>query len=188
MSECKFNDPYYISMYYEGKLSGEDEKAFSRHLLRCRKCLEALLNLQNDLFTMFSVAQPCEVSLQKTRVRKPIFKLLSDGIMLLTGGGQYGLAPVPLLASRGKITREVCGHQVYKMKSNDIEIELSGAEGKLFNIEIRGASGDISLYREQRMVEARADVSPEGIKIYNLQGGVYTLFINEEKMLEFVVI
>ena len=52
MKKCRFHDPHYISQYYEGTLDEETEKAFAEHILKCSECMNALLDLEKDLFLM----------------------------------------------------------------------------------------------------------------------------------------
>jgi hypothetical protein len=53
MKSCPFEqNPDYVVMYHDGAMSREMEQRFSEHLTTCRSCMEALLNLQKDLFSM----------------------------------------------------------------------------------------------------------------------------------------
>ena len=61
MKKCRFNDPDYISLYYDGALESEAEKRFSEHLLTCKVCGGALMALEKDLFLMRLIVLRLEI-------------------------------------------------------------------------------------------------------------------------------
>ncbi len=181
MKKCRFNDPYFISLYHDGALDKETEKMFSEHLITCQKCTGALMNLERDLFFMNTMKfSEVPAYLEK---RGAVFKLIADGIRLIKNlTGQNVFVPVQALAVRGD------EKYLYRFKTEDIKVDIRSEGGDIFTADISGISGmSISLYREERLVEARAHITESKLVIQNLERGSYSLLVDDNGIVEFIV-
>ena len=58
MKSCPFEESReLIVMYHDGGMPEELCKRYSEHLLTCKPCMQALLDLRNDLFGLFFIRQ-----------------------------------------------------------------------------------------------------------------------------------
>lgn len=181
MKKCQFSDPQFISMYHDGAMDKETEKAFSEHLLTCQKCAGALMNLERDLFfmnTMKFKEVPADLKL-----RGAVFKLIADGIRLIKNlTGQNVFIPVQARAVRG------AEKYLYRFNAEDIKVDIRSEGGDIFTAEISGISGkSISIYRDKRLIEARAHITESKVVIQNLERGSYSLLTDNNSIVEFIV-
>jgi len=180
MKKCKYNNPDIISSYYEGILGKDLEKKFSNHLLACEQCTRALLNLEKDVFLMNTME--FKNIIKKAGAENTVFQLVSKDIKLIKSLNGLFFTPV-LLPTRG--TEK--GH-IYRMEKNDIKVSIGTGEVNLFYIEISGVYGkSVSLFCNNRLVEAKANMDSEKEVIPNLMRGRYAIIINGKKVIDFTV-
>ena len=56
MKSCPFEENReFLVMYHDGVMPEELSESYSEHLLTCKPCMQALLDLRNDLFSMKNV-------------------------------------------------------------------------------------------------------------------------------------
>lgn len=182
MKKCGLYDSDTISLYYDGKLLPDAQRAFSEHLLTCNECAQALLDLERDLFLMHNLKH--ERVPEKKAKKGFVFELIGDSIRLITGlyeGSsvkQLGLIPV-----RGE-----AGGKAYRIERKDISVEIWNDGDGLFSLEVSGIYGkSFSLYCGRRLVEAKANVQESKVIVYKLQKGSYSLRIDNRIVFDFEV-
>jgi hypothetical protein len=185
MKKCRFNDPDYISLYYDGALDSEAEKRFSEHVLTCKECSGALVALEKDLFLMNSM-KLMDVP-ERLRHRRAVFKLLKDGIQLiknLTGPDLF--IPLELkdtLSQKGDKEKTI-----YRLKTDVMNVDIFGDKDGKFCAEITGAEGkSFYLYLDGKKIEAHGHVNEPSVLIDRLEKGKYSLVAGERLILEFDV-
>jgi len=195
MKSCRYNNPDYISMYYDGVLPEDLEREFSDHLLSCRECMEALLRLEGDLFKMQSMEfSPLPERFAGMREQKrdrvvsgpAIFRLIQGKIRLLRGGApKPTFQPVyltPVRREGEKVT------SVYRLTKEGITLELDGDGEDTFRLELSGMAGkSVVLSRGNRVVESRSRIRDEKITIGKLERGRYTLSVDGKDFASFSV-
>ncbi len=177
MKKCRFHNPNFISLYYDGLLKEDEKKAFSEHLLTCKQCMYSLLNLEKDLFLMRSLKY-------KKLPKRAVFMLFSEGVKLIKNiAGPVKFKPLVPVPVRGKEESNV-----YRIEKSNISVDIGSDRENLFNLEISGVMDkSISLYCNGRLIEARAHVKEERVVIYSLERGLYRLVVEEEDFGEFIV-
>ncbi len=182
MKKCRFHDPHYISQYYEGTLDEETEKAFAEHILKCTECMNALMDLEKDLFLMKEVKHNRLPEKYVSGIT--IFQLVSNGIELVKGYGQVnGFQQFVPLPARGGENR-----LAYRLERVDVSVDIKSEGKDHFNLEFNGVSGKrIHLYRNKRLIEARSNIKDRGVIMYNLEKGNYSLVINDQDTIKFIV-
>jgi hypothetical protein len=185
MKKCRFNDPDYISLYYDGALDSEAEKKFSRHILTCKECSGALLALEKDLFLMNSI-KLADVP-ERLRHKRAVFKIIKEGIRIIKNlTGPETFVPLELKATldhRGEGEKKI-----YRLKTDSIIVDIYGEKDSKFCAEITGTEGkSISLYLSGKKIEAHGHVAEPGVLIDGLERGSYSLMVDEQLILEFDV-
>ena len=185
MKKCRFNDPSAVAAYFDGAMERDVEEEFGRHLLACRECAGALLNLERDLFLMTTVEfarHPRKLFRSQAR-----FRLARGGLDLwepAEGIGAGGFVPFALSPVRGGEG----GKGGYRLLKAGVTVDLKGERGDTVSLDVRGAAGrSVFLYRGGRLVEARSRVEEEQFTIDKLERGNYLLFIKECGAVDFTV-
>ncbi len=185
MKKCRFNDPDYISLYYDRALENEAEKRFSEHILACKECAGALLALEKDLFLMNSM-KLMDVP-ERLMHRRAVFKLLKDGIRIiknLTGPDLF--VPLELKGTLGHIGDEE--KIIYRLKTDVMNVDIFGDKGGKFCAEITRAEGkSFFFYLDGKKIEAHGHVTEPSVLIDGLEKGKYSLVAGERVILEFDV-
>ena len=181
MKSCPFNNPDFITSYYDGCLPEEEKEKFEEHLFTCKQCMDALFDLENDLFLMHSMKfkRPTD-----QKLKKALFKLISDGIELIKNvEGPFCFEPLVPVRVRGKV-----GAKGYRLQEGQAVIEVGTRGGGFFDVEVSGIEGkQIRLYSKGRLIEARSCVDENQVVLYSLNKGSYKLSIDDEDLLEFTV-
>ncbi|UCB46710.1 MAG: zf-HC2 domain-containing protein [Spirochaetota bacterium] len=181
MKRCPFNNPDFITSYYDGCLPEEEKERFEEHLFTCKMCMDALYNLENDLFLMRSMKykHPAEHKFQKA-----LFRLISDGIELIKNvEGPFVFEPLVPVRVRGK-----AGAHCYKLQKDRIIIEVGSKSSEFFDVEVSGIEGrQVYLYSKDKLVEARSCVREKHVTLNNLNRGSYKLSVDDEDLVEFIV-
>jgi hypothetical protein len=181
MKRCPFNNPDFITRYYDGCLSAEEKEKFQEHLLTCKQCMDTLFNLENDLFLMNSLKleRPSE-----RKFKKALFRLISNGIELVKNiEGPFSFEPLMPVRVRGEFASKG-----YRLQKGSAAIEIGSRGRKLFDMGVSGVEGkQISLYSKDRLVEAHSCEQDKRITLYNLRRGSYRLSVDDEDILEFTV-
>jgi hypothetical protein len=185
MKKCRFNDPSDVAAYFDGAMERGVEEEFGRHLLACRECAGALLNLERDLFLMTTVEFARHPrKLFRTRAR---FRLGRGGLDLRNpaeGTAAGGFVPFALSPVRGGEGAQ----RGYRLLKAGVTVDLKGERGDTVSLDVRGAAGrSVLLYRGGRLVEARSRVEEEQFTIDKLERGSYLLFIKECGAVDFTV-
>lgn len=183
MKKCHYHDPVYISFYYDGALDEEAEKKFSEHLLTCKECMGSLLNLEKDIFFMNTMK--FEEPPERDMSRKAVFRLAADGFKLLKNWpGKSNFAPFVMLPAKGDEQKSA----QYRMEKNNFIMDIKSEGDDLFTIELSGVSGGkVSLYKGSRLIEARSNIKEASVILYNLEKGSYSLVVENQDSIEFVV-
>lgn len=183
MKPCPYCDPALLAGYYEGTLDPDTEREFSRHLLTCPQCLEALMDLERDLTLMHS-----------RRLRTPpggrpgaVFQFGRWGLQILQNLAEpEAFQPVSLAALRGDRRGTL-----HTLQREGITLSLyaeSQGRRQLFSITLEGVAGkDVQLCGEGRVLERRGAGSRNRVGIENLEPGAYTVYIKNEEFISFVV-
>ena len=207
MKSCPFEHKReYIVMYHDGAMPPRLEKRFAEHLATCQTCMEALLNLQNDLSAMGSMAlQPVPGELaQRTGLQAhgaklaaveqgpaehtskkggAIFKVVPEMLNMITGrfgAGSFERIPVP--AVRGK---EVASYEAAVL---GVRVRLYYEERDLFSLELKKVRGrSVEIQREGRPWEKHMDLKRDSFVIEKLPKGTYRLSIDETHAMTFTV-
>ena len=186
MKKCRFNDPDYISLYYDGALESEAEKRFSEHILTCKVCAGALMALEKDLFLMNSM-KLMDVP-ERLRHRRAVFKLLTEGIRIIKNlNGPDLFFPLELKDTLGQKGDEE--KTIYRLKTDTMNVDIFGDKGGKFCAEITGAVGkSFSFYLDGKKIEAHGHVTEPSVLIDGLEKGKYSLVAGERLILEFDVV
>jgi hypothetical protein len=181
MKKCPFNNPDFITGYYDGCLSEEEMEKFKEHLLTCKQCMNTLFNLENDLFLMKSLKYTRPAAKKLTRA---LFRLISDGIELIKNvDGPYVFEPLVPVRVRGKAESKG-----YRLQKGETVIEVGSKGTGFFNVDVSGIEGNqVYLYMKDRLVEARSCVAEKQVTLYGLKKGSYRLSVDDEDLLEFTV-
>jgi len=182
MKSCRFHDPDFITMYYEGVLDEEMERAFSDHLLTCSECMESLLHLESDLALMHSMKlSPLPEAIG---LKGAVFQLVHGKLRILQNLiGELRFQPLLLSPMRGKD-----GADVHQLEKGGIRFEIEAEGENSFKIELDGVRGkSFFIKQNNRMIERHADEKDEKVAICNLKRGSFSLFINDEKFTQFIV-
>jgi hypothetical protein len=183
MKPCPYCDPALLAGYYEGTLDPDTEREFSRHLLTCPQCLEALMDLERDLTLMYS-----------SRLRTPprerpgaVFQFGGWGLQILQNLAEPDIfQPVSLAALRGDRTG-----MLYTLQREGITLSLYAEgrdQGEVFSITLEGvAEKSVQLRGEGRVVERRSAGPRNRVGIENLEPGAYTVYIKNKEFISFVV-
>jgi hypothetical protein len=163
-------------------MDGETEKAFTEHLLKCSECMNTLLSLDKDLFIMDKVKH--NKIPRRYAVGQTTFQLVSNGIELIKGFGQENgfqqFAPLP---ARGGVKGSA-----YRLKQGDVSVDIMSEGRDRFNITFNGVFGKkVRLFRNNRLIEARSNIRDRGVTVYNLEKGNYSLVINDQDSIKFIV-
>lgn len=195
MKSCRYNNPDYIAMYYDGVLPEDLEREFSDHLLRCGECMEALLRLEEDLFKMQSMGfspLPERFAGMRERQRErlvsgtAIFELVRGRIRLLRGGAKGpSFQPVYLTPVRGEGEKI---SSVYRLTNEGMTLEIDGDGEDTFRLELQGIAGkSIVLSKGNRVVESRSRIRDDKIFLSKLEKGKYTLSVDGKVFVSFSV-
>jgi hypothetical protein len=187
-------------MYYDGVMPRDVEKQFSEHLPACKDCMESLLNLHNDLFSMHVT----NYKQLPDRLRMKYMALMGKGqkevshritgkiaIFKLLGGKmelkQNLLSPwsfklLQLSQARGEKA------SIYHLQKGKVTVELSAEGEDTFKIALAGIQkSDLILKRNNRIIETHSAIESEEISICNLEKGSFLLRINSEDVIQFIV-
>jgi len=180
VKKCRFHNPDYLSLYYDGALDEAEEMEFSRHLLTCRECMDALLQLERDLFLM-STSSLKRVP-RASGHSNVVFRFLKEGIELKENiRGEGGFVP-QRLAHAGE--EEVS----YVMERDELSVEIRNEGNALFGIEVKGVSGKkVRLFRGGRLLEARSHIGTSSAVFHNLIRGTYSIAVNGLDVVQFDV-
>jgi hypothetical protein len=202
MKSCPYdNSIEYIVMYHDGVLPDDMAKAFSDHLITCQGCLDILLNLQNDLFSMRTrefekmpegLVQRGrgQAAVQRETSGRAVFRLLKHSLQML-GNLSYPTIFVPV-EGVGKYQREGTdensGCYGYRLESNGVDVEIQNEDENLFRIEVNGIRNRrLSLERDGHLIERRFDKVHNRLVIGGLERGGYRLAIDDEDFILFTV-
>jgi hypothetical protein len=181
MKKCPFNDPDFITSYYDECLPEEEKEKFEEHLFTCKLCMDALYNLENDLFLMNSIKykRPDGYKFQKA-----LFRLMSDGIELIKNvEGPFVFEPLVSVQVRGKTESKG-----YRLQKGGTTIEVGSRSSGFFDVGVSGIEGrQIYLYRKDKLVEARSHVEGKHVTLHHLNKGSYRLSIDDKDLVEFIV-
>ncbi len=194
MKSCRFHDPNYLAMYYDGTLPKDLERIFSDHLLSCSECMEALLHLEGDLFSMRSMEfEPLPVRFAGMRdIRKgavdagaAVFQLMRGTMKLLKNVlGKPSFQPVSLAPVRKKGVETL----MYRLEKEEMTLELDADGEETFRLELSGVSGKtVTLARGDRIVQGFSGVREERVSIGNLERGEFKLSIDGKEFIRFDV-
>ena len=185
MKKCRFNDPDYLSLYYDGVLDSEAEKRLSEHILTCKVCAGTLLSLEKDLFLMNSM-KLMDVP-EGLRHKRAVFKLLKDGIRIIKNlSGPDLFIPLELKHTLGQNMNEE--KPIYRQKTDVMNVDIFGDKGGKFCTEITGVEGkSFSFYLEGKKIEAHGHVTQPSVLIDGLEKGKYSLMVGKRLILEFDV-
>jgi Fe-S oxidoreductase len=185
MKKCRFNDPDYLSLYYDGALDGEAEKKFSEHIMTCKECSAALLALERDLFLMKSMK--LEDVPEGLKYRRAVFRLAEEGLRIIKNlAGPVTFVPLELKATLD--SREEGEKKRYRLKTDSVVVDVFAGGGSMFSAEITGTAGkSLSLYLDGKKIEAHGHVAEPGVLIDGLGRGRYSLMVDERLILEFDV-
>ncbi len=200
MKSCRFHKPEIIAMYYDGVLPMEVERQFSEHLTACKDCMESLLNLHNDLFSMHVANYkqlPEKLRMkqiaQKVEGQKEVPHRIKDKIAVFKlQGGKMELKRNLLAPWNFKLLKlpQVRGEKasIYHLQKGKVTVELS-AEGKdTFKIALAGIQkSNLLLKRNNRIIETHSALESEEISICKLEKGSFLLRINSEDVVQFIV-
>lgn len=201
MKGCRFHNPDFIAMYYDGALPKEVEKEFSDHLLTCDECMESLLNLENDLFSMHAVdfkplpehlrvkvVEGLRMVSEKMRAdahagKAAVFKILGNKLNLISNVlDQRNFKLAQLSPVRGEERR------AYKLARGGIIVLLSAEGENSIRLVVDGIRGkSISLKHNARIVEQHSDTVHDETVMSNLEKGSYLLTIDDEDFVQFIV-
>jgi hypothetical protein len=194
MKPCPFCDPSVLAGYYEGTLDPEQDREFSRHLLACPRCLEALVGLERDLTLMqFGEFRP----LPDTR-SGAVFQFGRRGLQLLhnpAGPGGFrtvSLAPVWEKKEPAPCAPEREGTTLHALCRGGVTLSVypgeRGDRREVFCIRLEGVAGKSVLLRcEGRVVERRGAGSRDRVDMENLEPGAYTVYVEGTVLAGFVV-
>lgn len=206
MKSCPFDhNREYIVMYHDGALPSRLEKRFTEHLATCQTCMEVLLNLQNDLSAMGSMALqqlPGELT-RKTGLQtqgagvaaveqRPsnaskkggaIFKVMPEKLNMISGDfGTGSFERIPAPAVRGKEAVS------YKATALGVHVRLYYEEHDLFSMEFKNVLGrSVEIQREGHPREKHMDLKQDSFVIEKLSKGTYILSIDETCAMTFTV-
>ncbi|MFW6181774.1 MAG: zf-HC2 domain-containing protein [Spirochaetota bacterium] len=203
MKPCPCHDPSVLAGYYEGTLDQEQEREFSRHLLTCSRCLEALLNLERDLTLMRSG----ELRPVPAGRRGAVFQLGGRGLRLLQDlAGPGGFREVPAAYMRGEGGSGSRAFQVpqaprasqgkgvtqYHLTREGVTLSLypgECGEGRgVFALRLEGVAGKSVLLRgEGRVAERSGAGSRDLVEIENLEPGAYAVYLDDKELARFLV-
>ena len=204
MKNCPFeHNREYIVMYHDGVMPAKLEKRFAEHLATCQTCMEALLNLQNDISAMGCMEfQPLpeglahksglqvqgESQLDQGSERGwkeggAVFKLVPEMLNMVAGRfGAGSFKKIPEPAVRGKEAAS------YETEVLGVHVRLYHEESELFSVEFRKVRGrSVEIQREGRLWERHMDVKQDSFVVGKLPKGTYRLSIDETHAITFTV-
>jgi hypothetical protein len=198
VGKCRFHNPEYLSLYHDGVLGDREEEEFSRHLLTCTECMEALMQLRRDLFLMETLpADFSEATVQQKTQTVP-------GQAELRPAGLFGIQALFRLAQGGlellkNMSGEACfvsrrlehageDESCFVLSREGFEVEVRSEGPELFCIEVAGLQGEkLALYREDRLLEARSNIRGGSAVFHGLARGIYSLAVSGREMIRFQV-
>jgi hypothetical protein len=196
MKSCPFDENReFLVMYHDGVLPEELCRSYSEHLLTCKPCMQALLDLRNDLFSMENarfVAVPGELGAlaeedaaeKMTRARKAVFRFMRGVLRLVDnppGPGGFTLQVVPEFMGRRV-------GSVYQRESRDFLLSVLQEEEHRFSIVVQGLAGrSFTLVRDGMVIEGHAPVQEDLLVLGELGCGDYELRVDDEVIVLFRV-
>ncbi len=192
-------------MYHDGVMPPKLEKRFAEHLATCQTCMEALLNLQNDLSAMGSMAlQPVPGELARkegqqaqgkeaasveqgperaSKIGGAIFKVVPEMLNMITGRfGSGSFEKIPAPAVRGK---EVASYGAAVL---GVHVRLYYEERDLFSVEFKKVQGrSVEIQRDGRLWERHMDLKQDRFVVEKLPKGTYRISIDETHAMTFTV-
>jgi hypothetical protein len=196
MKSCPFEENReFLVMYHDGVMPEELCESYSEHLLTCKPCMQALLDLRNDLFSMENarfVAVPGELGAlaeedaagKMASARKAVFRFIRGVLHLVENppeSGAFTLQVVPEF-----LGRRVGG--VYQREAQDFLLSLLQEEEHRFGIVIQGLAGrSFTLVRDGRVIEGHTPVQEDHLVLGDLGCGDYELHVDDEVIILFRV-
>jgi hypothetical protein len=178
---CPYNEPSIIALYFEGRLEAEVDEEFSRHLLTCPRCLKALAELERDMSLMHGMKLE---ELPRAISRRAVFRLEPQGLHVLRNLlGSRGFSPYLQPAFRGAPARTAQRYQ-----EEDVRIDIIPGSEEEFSMRIDGVRGrSLTLMEGERVVERRSGSEEDSLRVDGLARGGFSLLIDEEGFLSFIV-
>jgi hypothetical protein len=198
MKNCPFEgNPDFIVMYHDGAMPRELEKRFSDHLVTCRSCMEALLNLQNDLFSMQTsgfVPVPRDLAVlteepssgKGVSARRALFRFIGGALHLVenppvTGG--FKLHQMPEF-----LGREGATGNAYRWEGQGVAVYLQQQGEGRFTMVLQGLSGrSVTLLQNGRVIESHAHAQEDHLAMGDLTCGSFEIHVDDEIILLFLV-
>ena len=196
MKSCPFEESReLIVMYHDGVMPEELCKRYSEHLLTCKPCMQALLDLRNDLFSMENarfVAVPGELGElaeegaagKAAPARKAVFSFIRGVLRLVENPPEPG-------AFTQQAVPEFLGRRVggmYQREARDFVLSLLQEEEYRFSIVIQGLVGrSFTLVRDGSVIEGHAPVQEDHLVLGDLGRGDYELRVDDEAIVLFRV-
>lgn len=181
MKNCRFYDTDTIAGYFDGTLDAETEAAFSEHLPGCSRCMEALLDLETDLFLM----QSMKLGTVPKRYRSgfALFHMVRGRLDIVRNlTGEHRFCELPLPAVRGK------GHKAHSFERDGIHVRVEGEDFHTFRVELNGVAGkNIEIRRNGKTVERHSSEQNQRAVFRSLERGSIDLFIDNQEFLHFIV-
>jgi hypothetical protein len=181
MKNCQFYDANIIAGYFDGTLDDETEAAFSEHLLGCSRCLEALLDLEKDMFLMESMKMgPVP---KRHRSGFALFHMVRGRLDIVQNlVGEHRFRELPLTAVRGR------EHRAHAFERDGISVQVEGEGDHTFRIELDGVAGkNIEVRRNGKIVERHSAEQKQRAIFRYLERGSFALFINNQEFIHFFV-
>jgi len=196
VEKCRFHNPEFLSLYHDGALEESEQREFSRHLLTCRECMEALLQLDRDLFLMETASMEkvpkesldSQESLEsdrslKTAGSRVLFRLVGEGIELIRNlEGEGAFYPRRFAHAGGE-------ELSFEVKRGALELEIRNEGQESFSLEIKGLAGErVDLYCEGRLIESRSSIRRKSTAFLGLERGNYSVSIGGLEVIRFEVV
>jgi hypothetical protein len=198
MKNCPFKgNPNFIVMYHDGVMPAELEKRFSDHLVTCRPCMEALLSLKNDLFSMRTsgfvpVPQDLAVPVEECAggrgisSRRALFRFIRGALRLVEsppGPGGFKLHEMPEFLEKQGVTGKA-----YRWGEGGVVVYLQQEGENRFNVVVQGLAGrSVTLLQNGRVFESHARVQEDNLAMGGLTCGSFEIAVDDEIILLFHV-
>ncbi len=181
MKKCPFHESNIIAGYFDGTLDAQTEEAFSEHLLGCSQCMDALLNLEKDMFLMKSMKLgPIP---KKLRSGFALFHMVRGQLNLVQNLiGENRFRAIPLAVVRGR------ERSVHAFEKEGIGLQIEGEGNHTFRLELDGVEGkSILVRRNGRVVERHSAERKQKVAFRYLERGSFSLYINNQEFIHFFV-
>jgi len=172
MPSCKYNNPDFISRYYDNVLSQEERKAFERHLLICDECMTSLLNLQRDLFLIKHNPLP---SIEEN-IASFLF-VIRDGVLSLIKSSDSGHRFIPVSSSPIRGENRLSS---FEFKKEGITVTILPFSDNSVSLHVEGVMGKtVTLWKEKKLIQAHNKIRDDMIVIDDIPAGKYIIKIEQ---------